>query len=86
MKNKNELNILKKEVLNSKHCDEEQRKKEIFPLELSITKCPLECDNCKTVYSNKLTGFRIICKCNCHENSKWSLVKRNGDVTHAVNL
>lgn len=35
-------------------------------LELSIAKCPLHCNNCKTVYSNKLTGIRIVCRCNCH--------------------
>ncbi len=35
-------------------------------LELSITKCPVSCDSCKTVYSNKTTGIKILCKCNCH--------------------
>lgn len=35
-------------------------------LELLIAKCPIACNNCKTVYSNKLTGLRIVCKCICH--------------------
>jgi len=35
-------------------------------LELSIVKCPIACNNCKTVYSNKLTGIRIVCNCPCH--------------------
>jgi hypothetical protein len=35
-------------------------------LELSITKCPMSCNNCKTVYSNKITGMRIVCRCSCH--------------------
>jgi len=35
-------------------------------LELSITKCPITCHNCKIVYSNKLTGIKIVCKCPCH--------------------
>jgi hypothetical protein len=33
---------------------------------LSITKCPLSCESCKTVYSNNTTGIKILCKCNCH--------------------
>jgi hypothetical protein len=36
-------------------------------LELMITKCPLSCDNCKTIYSNKLTGIKIRCICVCHD-------------------
>jgi hypothetical protein len=35
-------------------------------VELSITKCPISCTNCKTVYSNKLTGIKIRCWCSCH--------------------
>lgn len=35
-------------------------------LELSIAKCPISCNNCKTVYSNKLTGIKIVCNCQCH--------------------
>ena len=35
-------------------------------LELLITKCPLSCDNCKTIYANKLTGIQIRCTCFCH--------------------
>ncbi len=35
-------------------------------LELSIAKCPLDCNNCKTVYSNKLTGLIIRCWSSCH--------------------
>lgn len=35
-------------------------------LELSITKCPISCNNCKTIYSNKITAIRIVCRCSCH--------------------
>ncbi len=66
MKNEKELVKLKNDIIDIKLCDVVQRKKESSPLELSITKCPINCVNCKTVYSNKTTGFRIVCKCNCH--------------------
>ncbi len=66
MKNKKELDILKNDVIDIKLCDVGQRKKESLPLEISITKCPITCVECKTVYSNITTGFRIVCKCNCH--------------------
>lgn len=39
-------------------------------LELSIAKCPITCNKCKTVYSNKPTGIRIVCRCLCHNQKK----------------
>lgn len=39
-------------------------------LELLIAKCPKTCNDCKTVYSNKLTGIRIVCRCGCHKIEK----------------
>ncbi len=39
-------------------------------LDLSVTQCPIACNNCKTVYSNKSTGFKITCYCKCHELEK----------------
>jgi hypothetical protein len=36
--------------------------------EIVIFKCPLSCDNCKTIYSNKSTGIKIVCKCSCHDS------------------
>lgn len=47
-------------------------------LNISTSKCPLGCGNCKTVYTNEETGFRIICKCYCHEIQGHN-VKRIGD-------
>ncbi|MGD9674011.1 MAG: hypothetical protein AB7U98_11100 [Candidatus Nitrosocosmicus sp.] len=57
--------------INDKHTIklyEEQSRSLSSPsgLELSIGKCPITCNNCKTVYSNKLTGIRIVCSCSCH--------------------
>jgi hypothetical protein len=59
--------------------------KETLSCDLKISKCPINCNNCKTTYTNEEIGFRIICECSCHENSKWLLVKKNGDATNAVN-
>ena len=49
----------------------EESQKITTPLasEFVIFKCPLNCDNCKTIYSNKLTGIKIVCKCSCHVNT-----------------
>ncbi len=66
MKNKYEDINLSNDTSNIKLCGAEQRGKEPLPLELSITNCPINCKDCKVVYSNKPTGFRIVCRCNCH--------------------
>ena len=37
---------------------------------IKIANCPLGCDDCKVIYTNKETGFKIICGCNCHKFKK----------------
>lgn len=66
MENKKELyinNISKQEI---KLYEENRSVTTPLAPELLIAKCPLSCDNCKTIYSNKPTGIKIVCKCNCH--------------------
>ena len=68
MENKKELpinNIDKQEIKLY-----EKNRSVTTPLapELIITKCPLSCDNCKAIYTNKLTGIRIKCNCVCHDS------------------
>lgn len=57
--------------INNKHeiklCESENRSdSNPSGLELSIANCPISCNNCKTVYLNKLTGIKIRCWCSCH--------------------
>lgn len=66
MKNRKELVILNNDSTDIKLCEIGQRNKGPNSLELSITKCPITCVDCKAVYSNITTGFRIVCRCNCH--------------------
>ncbi len=60
-------------IINNEHKIKlfEENQKITTPLapEFVIFKCPLNCDNCKTIYSNKLTGIKIVCKCSCHVNT-----------------
>jgi hypothetical protein len=35
--------------------------------EIVIYGCPLGCEKCKTIYTNKSTGIKIVCKCFCHK-------------------
>ncbi len=67
MENKKEVTINN----NDKHeikLYEENRSIPTPPvLELLINKCPLRCNNCKTIYTNKLTGIQIRCQCHCHD-------------------
>ncbi len=67
MENKKELSINNNDRHEIKLCQGKNRSiKSPSGLELSIAKCPLTCDNCKTVYSNESTGIRIRCWCSCH--------------------
>jgi hypothetical protein len=67
MENEKELNILNSEEQEIKPFE---GKKGSYPVELGLelltNVCPLSCKSCKTVYSNKVTGMRIVCKCSCH--------------------
>ena len=66
MKNGKELYIVKKDKQDIKLYADKSNINTISGLELSITKCPIACNSCKIIYSNKSTGFRIVCRCNCH--------------------
>lgn len=48
--------------------------------DLLIAKCPIACNNCKTIYSNKLTGLQIVCKCPCHHHEQ----KTGGNQTDKI--
>ena len=68
MKNEKELSTVIKDKHEIKLCEENKLLKNTSAsvLELSITKCPIACNNCKTDYSNKLTGITLVCKCRYH--------------------
>ena len=75
MKDKKELAIVISDKQEIKLCQGESRSiSNPSGLELSITKCPISCTNCKTVYSNKLTGIRIVCRCSCHFVSNQEMI------------
>lgn len=66
MDNGKEFYIVKEDKQDIKLYEDKLNSNTILCLELSITKCPINCDVCKAIYSNKPTGFRIVCRCNCH--------------------
>ena len=66
MEKEKELYSTKDDTVDIKLYEENKSIKNSSILELSITKCPINCNYCKMVYSNKSTGIRIVCKCNCH--------------------
>jgi hypothetical protein len=67
VKDEKELSVVIKDKQEIKLCQEENKSTNSpSGVELSITKCPISCNNCKTVYSNKLTGIKIRCWCSCH--------------------
>lgn len=35
---------------------------------LEVKKCPLTCEECKVVYTNREVDYKIICTCICHTN------------------
>lgn len=37
---------------------------------IKITNCPIRCKECKKIYTNKETGFKILCECPCHKDKK----------------
>ncbi len=37
-----------------------------FP-SIIIANCPITCKECKKVYTNRETGFKIQCECLCHK-------------------
>jgi hypothetical protein len=34
--------------------------------DLVVNRCPVSCDDCKSIYLNKQILHRIICRCRCH--------------------
>ncbi len=68
MKNEKEYSIIIKDKQEIKLYEEESRHiKSPSVLNLSVTQCPTACNDCKTIYSNKSTGIKIVCKCSCHD-------------------
>lgn len=37
---------------------------------IKIMNCPITCKECKRIYTNKETGFKIVCECSCHKDKK----------------
>jgi len=37
---------------------------------IKVTNCPIACEDCKRIYTNKETGFEIVCECSCHKDKK----------------
>lgn len=70
MKNEKEFPIIISDKHKIKLYEDNRSFKNSSIFELSITKCPITCNKCKTVYSNKQTGIRIVCRCLCHNQKK----------------
>ena len=68
MENKKELYTNNNDKPKIKLCEGSRSITTPLAPELIITKCPLSCDNCKAIYTNKLTGIRIKCNCVCHDS------------------
>ncbi|MDN5845165.1 MAG: hypothetical protein L0H53_02695 [Candidatus Nitrosocosmicus sp.] len=71
MTKRKEIPILIDDKPELKLYEENKSIRNLLPeiLELSIAKCPISCNNCKVVYSNKSTGIKIICYCSCHNKA-----------------
>lgn len=69
MEKEKELYINKINKQEIKLYEENRSVATLLPLELLIAKCPMTCNNCKTIYSNKSTGIKIVCNCLCHDKN-----------------
>lgn len=70
MKYEKELSIFINDKQEFRLYEENKSIPSLSVLEFSIIRCPIDCNNCKIIYSNKPTGIRIFCKGNCHKIEK----------------